>query len=1030
LKQRKSQPYRLGLDLGSSSIGWCIYDLDVNKHQPAPSHIRCLGVRIFNNSRDPVKKQSLAVSRRLARQRRRRRDRFIRRKALLFKRLVRFGLYPSSPAEQLTLANLDPYICRARAVEGPVSSYELGRALYHLSQRRGFKSSRKRQDDADGRSLSAELDALELALKESGAKSLGQFFARRREQGLSTRARPDVGLYPRRKLYKAEFDLIRETQAKFHPTLNEENWDLLEHTIFFQRPLEAQKPGKCLLIENESRAARALPSFQRLRLLQQISDMKFQGEDYRYRNFDTAQKVKLAAYLEVHKELKFTAIHKLLGLPADTHFNLSSERRTKLNGNSTACFLRKKSTLGKTYDTLTLSEQDKLVEILSSEDDTEQLQKLLSENYSFSAEEVTRLIGNEVSIDDFESGYCSFSIKALNMILPHIGEPLFLGYSEAVKSAGFHHSNFRPDNLKDRLPYYGEVLRQSTIPVKSLTANKEEKRFGRIPNPTVHVGLNQVRKVVNTIIELHGLPKQIVVEIARDIPLGAEGITKLERQQVANQKDNQRIIAEIKTLIPGIVKVSSDDIQKYKLWEELGGTNLHRCLYSGRLISAAQLFNGDVEVEHILPFAETHDDSIGNKTIAFKQDNNKKGERSPYQAFRDEKGDYAYEKIFARVEQADKLPANKRWRFMADAMDRYLETEDFAARELNDTRYIARAAARYLQEVCSDVWTVKGWTTALLRRTWGLKKLKKRNDHRHHALDAAILGLVERSLIQKISKVFKDGSYSLKTPLPWPSFVEELKGRLNTLTVSIKPNHEKNRLIFKDYAYGTINQENGDSRESAHNLVARKSLLALSPKEAKEQIRSAALSSLVSNKLGQDEAKDISEILAEVSELTGAKRARILKKNQYAVQITHPSNSPRHKKALIPDENVWLDVWKLPSGDLQVIPIDTFRAAQYNANNYRPHPAAKRVWKIFKGDPVRFIDNGIEKIGRVETLAPSEGNEKIVVVDNYTATSSATASESKIMKKYFIKFSQFKKKQFRKLRVDVLGRVADPGPLP
>src|SRR5690606_36491654 len=102
--------YRLGLDLGTNSIGWCLYDLDDNGR---PTAIRDLGARIFSSSemagRDPRTRTSLAAGRRIARSMRKRRDRYLRRRGKLLSALVEIGLLPTDVVARKALAALDPY---------------------------------------------------------------------------------------------------------------------------------------------------------------------------------------------------------------------------------------------------------------------------------------------------------------------------------------------------------------------------------------------------------------------------------------------------------------------------------------------------------------------------------------------------------------------------------------------------------------------------------------------------------------------------------------------------------------------------------------------------------------------------------------------------------------------------------------------------------------------------------------------------------------------------------------------------------
>jgi CRISPR-associated endonuclease Csn1 len=141
--------YRLSLDLGTNSIGWCIYRLDRDdtgaddRERWRPVGIQRIGVRIFSDGRNPKDLASLAMARRLARQQRRRRDRALKRKAKFLKALVATGLLPDDPEKRKQLVSLDPYALRARALTEALNPHHVGRALFHLARKRGFRSGRK-----------------------------------------------------------------------------------------------------------------------------------------------------------------------------------------------------------------------------------------------------------------------------------------------------------------------------------------------------------------------------------------------------------------------------------------------------------------------------------------------------------------------------------------------------------------------------------------------------------------------------------------------------------------------------------------------------------------------------------------------------------------------------------------------------------------------------------------------------------------------------------------------------------------------
>ena len=188
--------WRAGLDGGTNSRqGWAAIKLDADGK---PCGLLGLGVRIFSDGRNPKDGSSLAVQRRVPRGMRRRRDRYLDRRSDLMDALIAVGLMPADEAERKSLEALDPYALRAKALHSLLSPHELGRALFHLNQRRGFKSNRKagNKENDDG-TISEGIKALNSKMLEAGAQSLGEFLHMRRSKGDIVRAGPRPASIPR-----------------------------------------------------------------------------------------------------------------------------------------------------------------------------------------------------------------------------------------------------------------------------------------------------------------------------------------------------------------------------------------------------------------------------------------------------------------------------------------------------------------------------------------------------------------------------------------------------------------------------------------------------------------------------------------------------------------------------------------------------------------------------------------------------------------------------------------------------------------
>ncbi|MCX8018375.1 MAG: type II CRISPR RNA-guided endonuclease Cas9, partial [Rhodocyclaceae bacterium] len=445
--------------------------------------------------------------------------------------------------------------------------------------------------------------------------------------------------------------------------------------------------------------------------------------------------------------------------PGSVSFNLEDAKRQELKGNATSAVLGKKDHFGPRWFEFSWQQQDEIVLRLLTEESESQLLDWLQATFSLDEPRAMRIAN--ASLPD---GYGNLSAKALNLILPALQSDV-ISYDKAVLQAGFeHHSHIShaaiTGEVLPKLPYYGEYLQRHVGFGSGDPNDPPEKRFGRIANPTVHIGLNQIRTVVNRLIERYGHPTEVVIEVARDLKQSPQQRKEQQQQQAQNQKRNERlrsVASELLGIDPSRVKAT--DIQKLILWEELSADVAERrCPYSGIQIGAAMVLTDEVEVEHILPFSQTLDDSLNNKTICMRRANRIKGNRTPWEAREDfEAQGWKYAEILHR---AERMPRAKRYRFAPDGYQKWLrDDKDFLARALNDTRYLSRIAREYLSLICPQATRViPGQMTALLRAKFGLNDIlglegeKNRNDHRHHAVDACVIGVTDQGLLQRFAQ--------------------------------------------------------------------------------------------------------------------------------------------------------------------------------------------------------------------------------------------------------------------------------------
>ena len=1019
--------WRLGIDLGTNSMGWWAYKIEKQDSNWEVTDSLAGGVYIFPDGREPAKGgrigDSNAVQRRLARSMRRNRDRRKTRLRAYVRELEEFGLMPSSAEERERLfqtpegANHDlynPYFLRAKAAQEFVEPYELGRALFHLGLRRGFKSNRiEANDDEDGGKLKERIDQLSATLN---GLTLGQFLWDRyqsegRNQPASIRFRGENEFYPSRSMYAEEFNTIMEIQSPHYKNIKEEDWcRLRDRYVLFQHPLKPVERGPCQFFPDRPRHWQDTPIGHDFRIYQELANLRWIDIDKREHPLDVEQRDMILNLLHTRKSriVKFDSMRKqkkpdgsLYFSEECIRFNLEDEKRKGLKNHTLGVRLSESEVLSNLWnvrcsDSGDEGQLDGVFEALHETQDDEELRATLAGEFNLDESSIEELFQLRLSRT---TGHVSR--KFMEKIVPIMrdqGLPYVDAIQELEDDQGnpLHHSKKSLGTSRDTLPYYGEVLTGLVAADgKSDPLKEPEKHFGKINNPTVHVALNSLRRVINALIErFEGCPTEIHVELARELKQPRELCDRITREQAARQKENEKIRARLEN--HGIANPSAQDIKKVRLWEELGKDELlRRCPFSGRTISFSQLLNGEAEIEHILPFRRTLDNSMSNMTVAMRWANRLKGNQTPYEAFAtDTHVDQGIE-WNTICELATRLPENKEWRFWPDAMKKFEGENDFLARQLTDNAYIAKTAVDYLSclKGVESIVPSRGGLTALLRGKWGLNRIlsedssKNREDHRHHAVDAAVIGLTTRAVLQNVSDESARGVDSLlkiRVPNLPEEIFDSIRSTAQAMTVAFKPDHGWQGRMYAETAYGFVDKP--DPRMPDHNLVTRKPIRDLSFTEL-NQIRDAEIRKNVQS-LGIDKTtskKERQALLDEYSKKTGIKKVRVL-----IIKRTAKPIPTAEYKRYAPDSYVCCDIWRYPKktqGEYKwqgkFWPYSDTPNGVPAADERKPHPAAKFICRLFKNDMIAYEDEGVTSVKRVAGFSTTDN--KIDVVPHTAA---------------------------------------------
>lgn len=937
----------LGLDLGTTSVGHALIDLDPERDS---GRVIAAGVRIFPETRDPQSHEPTNKNRRDKRMLRRQGRRRRQRRRDLATALTDAGLLPHHGAAAWdTLCRLDPYMLRRQALDEALPPYHVGRLLHHLGKRRQFKGREAAETDAadttaapkprkadpkaqEETAAQAERETFRAAVRDSGL-TVGAYLA-----GLPPAARRR-GHHAHRDDIKEEVDRIWQAQARHDPDrYTDAARAAVDSALFFQRPVFWRRSslGHCRLIEGAEPCPKGAWIAHQRRMLEALNNLGLAGGNDR--PLDEEERAAILAALQPVARLSWPACRKIIGRIGVARgeakgwekrikFNLEETGDKSLPGNPLeaklvelvgaadwARFGQRDALRRALFDDLMRADfgdtaDRKRVVILAPaqrQANRAALAGTLADRFGLTAAQAAALAALPV-----QSGWDAYSTAAIERLLPALQRGTRLG----ALLNGPEWEDWRNTTFPTRVAPTGELLDRLPTP----RDKAEATRLAGLRNPTVVRVQNEMRKVVNNLIAVHGRPDLIRVELARTVGQSAGDRDKADSRNRTNRRERARAAVALQKR--GIATPRRRDINKYLLWQETG----ERCPYSGDHVGFDDLFGPapGYDIEHIRPRSRSLDDSLGNLTICRKDFNIRKGNRLPYEAFHGDTAlwDAMVQRVTAMADgktggtasgtasgtatgpATGRMPRQKRDRFLEKTLD-----DGFAARQLTDTGWAARAAVASLKRLWPDlgptapvtVQAVSGRVTAHLRHLWGLNSVlsdgdrKSRDDHRHHAIDALVVACAHPGTTNLLSRYWqrKDDPAAVKPilvkpvlPPPWPSIRDDAVAMVDTITVSHRVQRKVSGPLHEETNLGDTGKNATKQGVRYRLYVTRKPVAALTPPALNaddEGIRDRVVKAILRDRLAAHDG-DLKKAFADpVTFPTGRpiRRVRVTTKQQ------------------------------------------------------------------------------------------------------------------------------------------------------
>ena len=820
----QERPYLvLGLDPGISSCGFCL--LDLTNHE-----ILEMGSHLFSAPQNN-KNVSLAAERRNARSSRRNNQRTKDRLTHCLRLFEEEGLVPEGADKawlQSKKGDWPVLKLRAHGLSHLLSDRHFAQVLYSLAGNRGYiphGEGRGSDEDPDTGAVLSAVKVNSDRLASSKYRTVGEML--NKEEGKCHNKRGAYDLCVPNSLVQDEVHKLFSAQRKLG---NERATEAFEAAFIKcltwekdskQKDLKTydEEVGTCVYFKDLKlkRAPLACPTSELCRAYEKLKHLKYVYPDGTERSLTHEQiEIFLKEIFSCKplktkgepKEVTYTKIKNALKLSGTVYFkgvDAKKESNAVFAPKAWRCLRRAQlpdGLLDKIWNEREVG--DAICEALTFASSADSLKQRLDQKLepgALSAEELEAVMGLPYNSKVFK-GYGTRSLKALGMLVDAFDDEGVHTLYDAEVASGLY--GYRTNNKRERderLPAYSAY-------------------DPTCKNPVVLRAMGRMRRIVNSIIKIYGVPDEIHVELGRELKLSKKENQEYENNRDKNEKRNREYKEfAAKTMGRAPEEVSRKVVEKLILLDEQGSKDAY---FTNVGIDRERLILDEnyCDIDHVLPFSRTGNDNLANKVLVLSKHNRDKGNRTPYEwMISGETSAPDWEDFKAHVLNGSTTAA-KRKNLLNENLDADFD-EGFIKRNLNDTKYMSVAVKQYLDDCLRfpgedgkrHVFVVTGRATSLLRRYWGLNfgrgNTKDRGDDRHHAVDAAVIAACSQGAVKKIADARKLGmeefhrlcKANIPGSQPWPGFAAAVRARRETVIPTRMADHGITGELFGESTY-------------------------------------------------------------------------------------------------------------------------------------------------------------------------------------------------------------------------------------